>query len=240
MCLTTLPGIGRAPVARSSARENGFTLPPPREAQRGLHGAERLDTKRDVLVERDAELFSALTDLVAVDAACERPVLELLLDGRDLEVRKALRGTHQRARDQKAAQLVDGEERFGQLRVPRHARIRGVPQHRAQQRLRDAFGAQQVDAPGGMAVSRRVLCVREFLVVKVVEQTDEPPRLRVLTELGGVSPHGSLDREHVLAQRSRLGVLVHQRQGFLAVHVIPTPQRSLHSASINCGHKRRA
>ena len=85
-----------------------------------------------------------------------------------------------------------------------------------------------------------MLRVGEFLVVEVVEQPDQPPRLRVLPELAGIGPHRGFDREHVLPQRGRLRVLLHERQGFLAIHCVSTPQRSLHSASINCGHNLRA
>ena len=115
-----------------------------------------------------------------------------------------------------------------------------MSQDRPEQRLGNSFGAQHAHAPRGMPLGRGMLGVREFLVVEVVQQTDEPPRLRVFTELGGVRPHGGLDREHVLPQRRRLRVLLHQRHGFLAVHVISTPHRSLHSPSISCGHSLRA
>jgi len=56
------------------------------------------------------------------------------------------------------------------------------------------------------------------------------PRLGILAEFGGIGPHGGLDREHVLAQRGRLRVLVHEGKGFglcsLDLHTPPfTPQR---------------
>src|SRR6185437_16262380 len=136
--------------------------------------------ERDVLVEWDAELLGTLADLVAVHAARKRLVLELLLDRRDLEVRKTLGWAHQRARDQKSAQLVYRKERLRHGRIARHARVGRVSQHRSEQRLGDALGAQQIDAPGGMALGGGVFLVGEFLVVEIVQQADEPPRLRIL------------------------------------------------------------
>jgi len=82
--------------------------------------------------------------------------------------------------------------------------------------------------------------VGEFLVVEIVQQADEPPRLRIFAELGGVGPHRGLDREHVLAQRWRLRVLLHEGKSFGSVHLISTPHRSLHNASMSCGHNLRA
>src|SRR2546422_328097 len=132
MWRTRLPGMGRAPVARSSACENGFTLPP-----------------------------------------------------------------------------------RGPARVPRG----GAPGYRTRCDRR---------APRRMTIGGRVLGVGEFLVVEVVQQADETPRLGILAEFGGISPHRGLDREHVLAQRGRLRVLVHEGQGVGSVHWISTPHRSLH------------
>src|SRR5438034_409440 len=197
MWRTRLPGMGRAPVARSSACENGFTLPPRGPARVPPDGAPGYRTRYDR--ERHAELLGAMADLIAVHAACERLVLEFLLDRRHLEIREALGRTHQGACDQESTQLVDREERLRHGRVARHAGVGRVSQHRPQQRLGDAFGAQQIDAPGGMTLGGRVLGVGEFLVVEVVQQADETPRLGILTEYGGISPHRGLYREHVLA-----------------------------------------
>src|SRR5439155_18097815 len=86
--------------------------PSPPEAQRGLHRAERLNAECDVLVQRHAELLGALAHLVAVHAAGECLILELLLDRRHLEIREALGRAHQRACDEEAAQLVDRKERL--------------------------------------------------------------------------------------------------------------------------------
>src|SRR5438270_9280355 len=88
-----------------------------------LHGLERLDAEAYVLVEFDAEFGDALPDVFAVDRAGERLVAELLLDRRDFEVVQTLRGPHERAGDEEAAQLVRAEEGAGELRVARHSRV---------------------------------------------------------------------------------------------------------------------
>ena len=85
-----------------------------------------------------------------------------------------------------------------------------------------------------------MLRIGELLVVEVVQEADKTPRLGILAEFGGIGPHRGFDREHVLAQRGRLCVLVHEGKGFCSVHVISTPHRSLHNASMSCGHNVRA
>src|SRR6266581_768185 len=91
-CCSSLPPMGRAPVARS-------------------------------IVGGNAQLLRSLPHFVAVHAARERLVLELLLYRRDLEIAEAPGRPHQRARDQEAAQLVHREQRPRERRVARDARI---------------------------------------------------------------------------------------------------------------------
>ena len=81
--------------------------------------------------------------------------------------------------------------------------------------------------------------VGKALIVEVVQQADDAPRLRVFAELGGVGAHRRLDGQHVLAQRRRLGVLLHQGEGVGAIHQV-TFQRSAHSSAISTGHSLRA
>jgi len=91
-----------------------------------------------------------------------------------------------------------------------------------------------------MTLAGRVLGIGKLFVIEVVQQANEPPRLGILAVFGGIRAHRSLDREHVLPQRRRLGVLLHERKGFDSVHLIATPHRSLHNASMSCGHSLRA
>ena len=115
-----------------------------------------------------------------------------------------------------------------------------MPQDGAQHRFGNPLGPQEVYAPGGMPVRGGVLRVGEFFVIKIVQQAHEAPGLRVFAELGGIGAHRGLDREHVLPQRRGLRVVLHQGQGFVTIHDRSTPHRSLQSASMSCGHNRRA
>ena len=63
----------------------------------------------------------------------------------------------------------------------------------------------------------RVRGVGIALVVEVVQQADQPPGVGVLARTLGHRAHRDLDRVHVLPQRVRRGVLVHQREGSVAV-----------------------
>src|SRR5262249_59772522 len=96
---------------------------------------ERGDDVRDVLVERDAQLLGSLVDLVAMDARCERRLLELLLHRLRLEPLEAGRA-NEAARVDEAAELVAGEERLLEKRVAREAEVLCVREHR----LDDLFG----------------------------------------------------------------------------------------------------
>src|SRR5207244_4866570 len=124
--------------------------------------------------------------LVAVHAARERLVLELLLHRGDLQVAEAPGRAHQRARDEETTQLVDREQRLREPRVAGHARVRRVSEDRPAQRLGEPPLAQQAYAPRRMTVGGRVVLVRELLVVKSVQQPHDPPRLRILALLQGV------------------------------------------------------
>ena len=55
------------------------------------------------------------------------------------------------------------------------------------------------------------------LVVEVVHQPDHAPGVGVLAGALGHGPHGELDRVHVLPQRVGGGVLLHEREGAIAV-----------------------
>src|SRR5690242_14063789 len=120
---SAFPGIGRVPVTRSRARE----IPAPAsgtelgraQAERSFDGAEGTDHESDMIVQRHAELFGTAADVVTVHAAGERLVLQFLLDGRDLEVGEALRGTDQRACDQEPAELVHRKERLREGEIGR-------------------------------------------------------------------------------------------------------------------------
>src|SRR5690348_13341862 len=122
-----------------------------------------------MVVQRYPELLGPPADVVTVHAAGERLVLQLLLDGRDLEVGEALRGTDQRTRDQEPAELVDRKECLREGGLPGHTRIIGVPQNGLTHWLPDATLAEQAHPPARMLLGGRVCVVRITLVVEVVE-----------------------------------------------------------------------
>src|SRR2546428_14085976 len=120
----------------------------PCEAQLPIGRPERLNKKGDLPVEGRTQLLGPLANLVAVHAAREGFVLELLLDGRNLQIGKTLRGAHEGAGNQESTQLVDREERLRQRRVARYAGIGGVSENRPAEGLRDSARPQDADAPG--------------------------------------------------------------------------------------------
>ena len=77
------------------------------------------------LVQLDPELLGALVDVLPVDAGGEGRLLQLLLDRLRLERRDPV-GPDEAARVDEAGELVAGEERLLQRRVPRQAEVRGV------------------------------------------------------------------------------------------------------------------
>ena len=60
-----------------------------------------------------------------------------------------------------------------------------------------------------LAVGRMRL-VRPALVIEIVHQPRQSPRLHVFAEPFSVRPHRPFNGEHVLSQRVAGGVLVHQ------------------------------
>jgi len=72
---------------------------------------------------------------------------------------------------------------------------------------------------------RVVLERRMDLPVEVVEQTREPPEIRVLAEPLGVRADGGLDREHVTAESGLLDELVQGFEGAIAVRLTGVPSR---------------
>ena len=84
-------------------------------------------------------------------------------------------------------------------------------------RLRQAEPGQDADPLGRMLLAGRVGGVGKPLVVEVMEQTDQPPRLCVLARARRHGAHRELDRVHVLSQRVGGGILVQQGEGATAV-----------------------
>src|SRR5215210_3278122 len=77
----------------------------------------------------------------------------------------------------------------------------------------------------------RVLGVGEPLVIEVVQQAHQTPRVLILTHFLGHCTHGDLDGIHVLSKSIRGGVLVHQSEGTIAA-----PGHGRFSSPSGCGY----
>ena len=163
-------------------------------------GCNAATTFADVLVEVDAESFGACIHLVAVHAGGERRLLELLLHRLRLQPLEPGR-PDEAARVHEAAELVAGEERLLEQRVPRQREVLGVGEHGLDDLLGIALLAQDRRAVLRMLVERRM-----DLVVEVVEQRGDAPELLVLAELARVEPRRRLDGERMPKQRLALRV----------------------------------
>ena len=185
-----MPGIGRPPAARlialatvcsartGTAPRRGHAAPRPSTRSCGRSAAS---TNAMCSSSGTPELGGALQHVLAAHAPRERLVLELLLDAGDLEILEAPRRPHQRAGHQEPAQLVHREERPGHRRVARHAGVVRVSEDGAR---RSASGSprrgEDPHAFGRVLLGGRMGGVGKALVVEVVQQADQAPRLRVL------------------------------------------------------------
>ena len=166
-----------------------------------------------MLVELEPQELGARVDLVAVDARGEGRLLELLLDGLRLE-RVDPVGPDEPAGVHEAGELVAGEERPLELRVPRHLEVLGVGEDGLDDLVGPALLAQDRGAVLGVLVERRM-----HLVVEVVEERDRAPELLVLPDLAGVPADAGLHGEGVTAERLALRVAGQGLPGAVSGHV---------------------
>src|SRR5215207_6383956 len=155
----------------------------------------RVRNRLDVLVEVDAEELRTFIDLVAVHARRERRLLQLLLDRPRRQRLDPVR-PDEAARVDEARQLVAGEERSFEIRVPWHRQVLGVGEHRLDQLLRVTLLAEDLSPVLRVLVERRV-----DLVIEVVQKRRRAPELLVAAELPCIGPHGGLDGEGVPQER---------------------------------------
>src|SRR5439155_15392796 len=205
-------------TARRSAASISGSRPPRCATGSGFDQAQltrdrlqRLDHVRDVLVELEAEQLGALRDLVAVDARGERRLLQLLAHRLRLHRLDPV-GPHVAARRHEARELVAGEERPLQRRVPVDVEVLGVGEDRLDHPLGIPLLAQD-----RRPVLRMLVEGRMDLVVEVVQERDDAPALLVLAELTRVPARRGLDRQGVPDQRLALRVAGQSLPGAVAI-----------------------
>src|SRR5690606_36144025 len=144
--------------------------------------------------------------------------LPLLADALDLDIQDALGRPDQRDGDQEAGQLVHRDQ------GPLHEAlgldagdVLGMAENRADHLLRAAALTQDLRADYGMTLDADVGVA---LVVEVVQQSDQAPEVRILTEALGIGPHRRFHREHVAQQMRLCGVLGDELPGFCAIHQV--------------------
>src|SRR2546430_13582198 len=121
-----------------------------------------------MLIEVDAQLLGPGEDLLAVDAAGERFVLELLFDGLDVDVGDGLAWPHQGDCSHETDQFIDGVENLLHWRRPRRIRVVGVGEDAVPDLLRPAALLKDSGALNSVLPD-----LGEALVVVVVEETDD-------------------------------------------------------------------
>src|SRR5690606_22693869 len=186
----------------SGHRARTLDLALPIQAQRGRDGAQGIDDHLDVVVQVHPQLGGAPDKLVAVHAFRERFIFHLLLNGLDFHFVNALVGTHQSHRHHEAGHLIHRVQRLGHQVAPLEVEVIRV----ALDGVNDVLGVAQLLQDGG-TLQRVVRRVRPALVVKIVQQTGDPPPLLVFAEAPGIGPHGRLPRQSMAQQAFALGVL---------------------------------
>ena len=148
-----------------------------------------------MVVELQAQLLGAAVDLVAVDAGCEGRLLQLLPHRLRLEGLDPV-GPDQPAGVDETGELVTGEERLLEFRVPLHVQVLRVRKDGLDELLWIALLAEDRSA-----VLRVLVESGMDLIVEVVEERGRAPEFLVLVELTGVPADRRLDGERVPSQR---------------------------------------
>jgi len=186
------------------------------EAEGGGDGAEGGDAGSDVVFERDAEFLSASDEIVAADAACKGLVFHLALHGVRLDFEDGLAGLDQGTGGEKAGHFVTGEKGAIERGFARNAGVIGVGQDGMEHLLGIAAVAQDFCSGRGMAFAGVVLLIGPALVIEIVQQGGQTPKLLIGRGFAGVSAHASLDGQSVFAQIFVLGELAEEIPGVVA------------------------
>ena len=175
------------------------------------------DAEADVIVERDAEFFSALDDVFATDASGEGFVFHAFFYRADFEIEDAFGRTDVGAGGEKAGKLVAREQRVLQRSLARNAGIFRVGKNGADELFAVAVLAEDFGAFGGMLTVRRVIVVGPALVVEVVEEGGEAPEIFVGAVFSGVGANAGFDGEGMFLQAFALGVFAEQIPGVVSI-----------------------
>src|SRR5512138_968886 len=138
---------------------------PGSEAQSLFVRSQRSEQKSNVLVQWNAQLLSALENILPAHAASEGLVLELLFHAGDLEILQTARRSNQRAGYQESRQFIHAEEGSRHRGIPGHAAVRGMSQNGPLQRLGKAAGGQEANPLRRMSFRWRVLCIGKSFVI---------------------------------------------------------------------------
>src|SRR6266481_6271707 len=119
-----------------------------------------------------------------------------------------MRRPHQRARYQKATQLISRKQRLRHVSVARYAGVSGVSQDRSDDSIRIAATTQNVRAGKWMLIGRG-----KHLVIEVMQQPDQSPLVDI--SVGSAvtwcaRAHRRLDRHRMLPQALAFGVFTQQ------------------------------
>src|SRR6185369_17841856 len=111
-------------------------------------------------------------DVVPRNRARECFVLHPLSNGFGINLSQGLAWLHQRSSSDKSAQLIAGKQGLLQLRLARHAGVVGVAQDGPANLLVDAALGQYLASAERMVFSARI-----FLIIEVMDQSDDRPSL---------------------------------------------------------------
>jgi hypothetical protein len=178
--------------------------------------AHRADAEADVFLEWHAKLFRAFANIFAAHAFGEGFVFEAALHGVHLEIKDALRRANVRAGREEAGELVAGEKRVFEGRLPNDAGIIGVREDRANDFVGVAVLAQNFRAFRWMPRIGNVFVVGPALVVEIVEQGGDAPKLFIGALFACIGADAGFDRQHVLAEALRVGEFAQQLPGIVA------------------------
>src|SRR6266446_6478871 len=156
---------------------------------------QRGDDERDVLIEIHAEFDGAAVDIIAVDRARERLVLELLPDRGRLQTADHASRPDESDGVHEAGELVAGVEGAVEARDARQAGVIRVRQDGVDDPLRDAPRQEDLGT-----LQRMVRRARMHLVVEVVEYAGPTPRVQILAVPASVGAHGGFDGAGVFAE----------------------------------------